>query len=828
MKQQLRLIGLSVAMCVVLVGCGRQPQSGHVLDEALTANRTPASMPQADEDYYREMDSGLKLTPEGVKGRNTWLIWTAGNDRFWDMITESAYGSFDLLKIISSNQTPQSGLKFSRDTRWAYFGLVNEPCFKKPAKPDAFGLWLDVRDPKCGPEPFENERKYPGIKIGARGTVVPYGPNGTFLPIGSLYGYATGVVGLRLFPNPAFDATAAKNWDPVRYYNDPSYYLKKDLVRPYRVGMSCAFCHVGPNPLHPPQNPEAPEWKDLSSLVGAQYFWLERVFTFSPNPHNFMTQLVHTSRPGTLDTSLISSDNINNPRTMNAFYDLADRLENGRIRGREKLAGGGLDNKQLNDYVSSGPLANYFRAPNTVWTPHVLKDGADSVGALGALNRVFVNIGLFSEEWVLHFNPLVGGKPVTPIQISVGRRNSSYWRATEDRTLNLALFMLQVSQPQHLADAPNGSAFLSHDEAVLTRGKIVFAETCARCHSSKAPTPPPQSDPTACAPHDYLKCFNAYWAWTNTADFKNKMRQFVLADDFRDHNYLSNDLRIPVTLLHTNACSPLATNGLGNNIWDNFTSRTYKDLPSVGEITYYDPYTGQAKPYKMPAGGRGYTRVPSLISVWSTAPLLLNNSVGVFSPYPWTSPNPSVAWRVHAFDDAIHQLLWPERRQKDAVLGDKIPGTIDRTTATSYLSIPIGYLPDNLRPLLGALGSFVSVVSDEGIKIGPIPKGTPVDLLANLQLLPETADFKDRLAHDAKVLHALTTLKLDLEALPRDATDDQARAVFLNLREQLMSLSKCPDFIVNRGHYFGTGFGGVGPKLSDADKEALIAFIKTF
>src|SRR2546422_4076585 len=46
----------------------------------------------------------------------------------------------------------------------------------------------------------------------------------------------------------------------------------------------------------------------------------------------------------------------------------------------------------------SHPLAQFFQPPDTVWTPRVLKDGADSVGALGALNRVHLNIGLFSEE----------------------------------------------------------------------------------------------------------------------------------------------------------------------------------------------------------------------------------------------------------------------------------------------------------------------------------------------------------------------------------------------------------------------------------------------
>jgi hypothetical protein len=42
-----------------------------------------------------------------------------------------------------------------------------------------------------------------------------------------------------------------------------------------------------------------------------------------------------------------------------------------------------------------------------------------------------------------------------------------------------------------------------------------------------------------------------------------------------------------------------------------------------------------------------------------------------------------------------------------------------------------------------------------------------------------------------------------------------------------MALSKCPDYVVNRGHYFGTGFDGE-PALSDQDKGALIEFLKTF
>ena len=91
---------------------------------------------------------------------------------------------------------------------------------------------------------------------------------------------------------------------------------------------------------------------------------------------------------------------------MNAVYNLWPRLEAAKRWGRETLGPDNLANKQFNDFVSQGPLTQFFQPPNTVWTPHVLKDGADSVGALGALNRVYVNIGLFSEEWLRHFNPI--------------------------------------------------------------------------------------------------------------------------------------------------------------------------------------------------------------------------------------------------------------------------------------------------------------------------------------------------------------------------------------------------------------------------------------
>jgi cytochrome c5 len=800
MKTLLVLIVLAIGIVgLSLTGYWKKHQSsepGAVLDEAMITGRAAESIPAATEDYFRDMDRGVQLTTNEVKGRNTWIVWTGGNDRFWDYMASHSYGALDFLKTLSSHPSIKH---FSRDNRWQDLGLVNEPCFTKATgpRPDRYGLWLDKRREDCPPDPFENEQKYPGIKIGARGKN---------MPVGSYYGYASGIVGLRLFPNPDFDEAAAKQWNPELFYTDPNYYLRKDLIRPYRVGMSCGFCHVGPSPVNPPVDPENPTWATLNSNPGAQYFWVDRIFYWSRDESNFIYQLFHTSLPGTLDTSLVSTDYINNPRTMNAVYSVFPRLGPAARWGQEKLTGGSLKNKQFQDYPQTASLAQFFKAPDTVWTPRVLKDGADSVGVLGALNRVYLNIGLFSEEWLLHFNPLIGGKPITPIKIADAEKNSSYWNATVAQTADMALFFLKTAQPDLLKDAPGGQAYLTDDAEKLTRGKRVFADYCARCHSSKIPPAPTQVDEMN---------WEQYWAWTKTDDFKQQMRDMVLADDFLTDNYLSTERRIPVTLLQTNACSPLATNAIAGNIWDNFASQTYKELPAVGIITVHNPIDGTPWEYTLPGGGRGYTRPPSLISVWSTAPLLLNNSVGAFH---W---QPSVEARMAAFNDAIQQLLWPEKRTKDPILGDRVPGYIYRTTATSYVKIAPGYLPAGLEKLLSwgdvLQRIFPWLFQEKMVQIGPIPKGTPVNLIANLDLE----------AHKAKLAVLLVKMIKDLKTVA-GSSDAEAARVFKNLVPDLLALSKCPDFVVNKGHYFGTALFTEEPALSDDDKWALIEYLKTF
>jgi hypothetical protein len=469
-----------------------------------------------------------------------------------------------------------------------------------------------------------------------------------------------------------------------------------------------------------------------------------------------------------------------------------------------------------------------------VFSPHVLKDGADSTGALGSFNRVFVNIGLFSEETLQHYNPIIGGKPVTPISIKTGRANSAYWQATEAQTPNTALFFTATSKPDLLKNAPGGEKYLTAGAATLTRGKEVFAERCARCHSSKLPEKAYSFFPgNGCDGKGYLNCWNNYWAWTKSDEFKQEAKKIVAADDFLTDNFLSNDLRVPVTLLETNACAPLATNAIKDNLWNDFSSHSYKELPSVGTITVHNPYTGAPRSYPMPGGGPGYTRSPSLISAWATAPFLLNNKLGDFYP------NPDVDSRMRSFDSAIEQLLWPEKRPGSieymTASGKTLHGKVDVTTATSYVRVPKGYLPGILqlgfdygaehRLLVHAL-RLDHLFDEEGVAIGPIPRGTPVGLLGSVDLGKRGGPIADFI-HKLRLTKLLAKLKADLSALPKDASDDDARKVFSNAFDDLLAVNKCPDFIVNRGHYFGTDFFKEEPGLSDADKQALIAFLKT-
>ena len=98
--------------------------------------------------------------------------------------------------------------------------------------------------------------------------------------------------------------------------------------------------------------------------------------------------------------------------------------------------------------------------------------------------------------------------------------------------------------------------------------------------------------------------------------------------------------------IETNSARAFAANAKAGHVWDNFSSLTYKQLSPVDELEFFNPFD-EAHPIKFKPKEKdvapGYYRVPSLVSVWSSAPLFYNNALGEFTG------DPSVAGRMDAF-----------------------------------------------------------------------------------------------------------------------------------------------------------------------------------
>ena len=75
----------------------------------------------ADEDYFRDMDKGItrsenqaylqqqaqtylpgigreEAVQRAVKGRNNWMVFTGGNDRFWDIFNKATIASDEMIQ----------------------------------------------------------------------------------------------------------------------------------------------------------------------------------------------------------------------------------------------------------------------------------------------------------------------------------------------------------------------------------------------------------------------------------------------------------------------------------------------------------------------------------------------------------------------------------------------------------------------------------------------------------------------------------------------------------------------------------------------------------
>lgn len=634
------------------------------------------------------------LTQLENEGRDTWYFWTGGDtdphgnivgdQALWRILAVRTHGAVDLLQAADSR---------FRNQRFHRFGVINDPDCTVSTQPDQFGLYLDTCNPTVSAPPNTGD--------------------------------PTGIIGLRRFHNPRFDPA---KWSLDKYLKDPSL-----IEPPYLIGVSCAFCHVGFHPLHPPADPEHPTWQNLHPGIGNQYF-REQIFNTAKfpsardlSPGDFRWQAAHAEPPGTSDTSQVATDHISNASTINNIAYLKARPKHLEV-------------------TADGVSRHVF---------HVLKDGADSIGSAClddpterpghndtscAAMRGYLNIGLCAGVWTTLVDPVYGIARSQSVFDIHNARNADAacdeaWTATTARLEGLEAF-LRTFTPLHLADADDGQQYLPKDPAILHRGALVFADNCARCHSSKQPT-------------------------AGTAESqRNWFREAVLQPDFLDNNFLSDDEKYPVTQIGTNSERALATNAVKGHLYEQFSSETYKHAAAVPIPGPRNPLLPFAHLSQLATGGTGYYRTPTLANIWATAPFLHNNSVGLYNA------DPSVAGRLAAYEDAMHKLLWPETRAGR--------NSIRRTTQRSTFTL------------------------DDGTTLC-IAAHTPIDLITNIQTKPRTRPHRKSIFDP--VLCGIT-----------------ASGAVNNL---FLYFDNARDLIQDHGHTFGS-------RLSDADKRALIEYMKTF
>ena len=382
---------------------------------------------------------------------------------------------------------------------------------------------------------------------------------------------ATGVVGVRRFANPAPTGPRVL------------------------IGIACAACHAGFDPAHPPADPAEPTWDNIDPTIGNQYLQAGKIFAAHLPPSDPRWQVFHTWVPGTVDTTAIENDHINDPGTIPPIYDMPER-----------------------------PFFTLHQNGAPIVVHRSGQGGEDDAGCETSALRVYFNIGMCAQACMVGHLANGPGGTQTPIDLAQCERDCPQLPQAEAAVPDLCAFLNTRTPPALPA------AYI--DQSKVAHGRAVFLHTCAGCHSNGQPLD--ENDLT----DDQLHL--ARGPFSNEAAGE----------------------------IGTNRCRALTTNWQGGHIWAAFSSDEQK------------------------ARGPGSYRDIPLVAAWATAPFFHNNRLGAFTG------DPSIAGRLAAFDDSMHELLDPWTRD--------FFGSIDRTTASISIPTPIGPLT--------------------------LPAGTPVNLFANL------------------------------------------------------------------------------------------------
>lgn len=791
---------------------------------------------------FREGEADLSASAKA--GREIWYRATAGNARFHTYVFQQRMATFiDWGRVLRSDR---------RDQRFRTWGLINDPDCCKPGMP---GCPAQSEDETYGFDYCPGDEdllKYVG-KAGYRDPACDFqdAPADTSDPHHARkdqrqsscdleFGTSTGALGFRKFPNPRFDAAKWKalnggklgSWEGyARKLSERadlsdsrvSHLMDGSIEPPFLIGTSCGSCHIAFDPLNPPKDPEHPEWHNIKGLVGNQYSRISEIMVSGMPTDSLNWQVFAHARPGTSDTSAIPTDQINNAGTINAIINTSQRptFANEDILKWRKVAA--CDKAEVdNDTCWCEPGRDnkcWRRSRAKESVHHILKGGEDSIGALEAIQRVYFNIGSCAEAcWVNHlteiyqFDPQQRNYGQTPFNIGQCRRDCPNFRAIEDRLPNILAFFtssegnatdLHVARANE-AKTKDAKAKYGFDDLIeeldkefgkgaVTRGQKVFAETCARCHSSV-----PESTGGAFANRDFRK---------------------VASNGTLREDWMGSDASTPVTEVDTYHCRALHSNHAAGHVWQEYASETMRARTQV---------PGLSEPSE---GGRGYYRNISLLSAWAHAPFLHNNAMGPeLCGYGGTGANNEFDFYRSPYVDANNAPL----------AGDKQPGcwaynpSVDGRFRLYVESMRELLSPDKRMTKVKKLDQ--DIVLDLGPKVFDgedeeklfgftlrVPAGTAAGALGNFQYKKFVVDLVlaklDRKTLESRHGKAMAT---ELAAVADEiiAKPDELVNTIKKRPALLKFYSTCLDVVENKGHRFGQD-------LSEADKNALIAFIAT-
>ncbi|MET0440570.1 MAG: cytochrome c [Casimicrobiaceae bacterium] len=840
--------GAAIAVTAVSTSPERPEMLAQATSAAPAATTTSKSIP--DEPGFRAGEAGL--SPSERAGREIWYKATAGNARFHAYVFPQRVNVLiDWYRVLNTKE---------RKDRFAAWGVINDPGCCVPGSDGCPAKSIDAtygfdwcpgdeallsfvgrdgyRDPACDYQDAPVDAADPHHKA----------KDQRQSSCDLAFGTSTGGLGFRKFPNPRFDKDrwlkingSLGSWEGYRgqLSKDPkssdsalNRLADGSIEPPFLIGTSCGSCHIAFDPLNPPKDPANPQWENIKGAVGNQYSRISEVLTSGMSGTTLEAQMFAHARPGTSDTSAIATDQVHNPGTMNAII---------HTKVRPTFAGEVVNRWRKVGACAAGD-ANCWCEPDrdgkcwkrgtaTETAHHILKGGEDSIGALEAIQRVYFNIGSCSEQcWTNHLTDLRQLDPQgrnfgqTPFIIGQCRRDCPNFRAIEDRLPNILAFLesketdatdlaqaretalQKASTPAKPGMKPKAAYSTTQLERDLNsqfgpnavaRGREVFAETCARCHSSIPDT--------------------AGGAFKNR-DFRAMGPKGMRADWMgSDHGTLASGVG-------TNRCRALHSNHMTGHIWEEYGSETLRARAPDRNIK--EPHDG----------GRGYYRNISLLSLWAHAPFMHNNAVGpelcgkpanhandfYRSPYvdaqsktltadkaPACWPyDPSVDGRFKLYVASMEELLNPGKRVPKLSRFDKDvrialgPRTWDGSDEKQVFGIAL-VLPAGTS--VGGLASFQHKAFVNDIILAKL---RPDELTA--RLVKQFGETEGK-----QVVAELSAVTSEIAKDPERLVDTVRRYPHL-----VEIYSSCTDGIENKGHPFGED-------LPERDKKALIAFLAT-